>query len=244
MWIPFSIHPLLLLQSGIPAVGFKWYLLLKACQMCWLKKKRNLSSCWCTEFLLSRWSASHHTDNFKLRKNFVLNSRTANISSSKANEHQKKLVFSVTYIISLKQPGTEQPVSPISCLWYHMFLLGIPAKLQEALFSLGRETRGVRASPIPRFPSWWTEEDNPALRGVWGLSVHTALRFGGLKSFQMCQTDKNVSGGSKRWRTGFRLQNKLAKFSVVQMQLILCRTITKIFLQRLFPTSALFKSHS
>lgn len=99
-------------------------------------------------------------------------------------------------------------------------------------------------SPTARFPSWGTEEDNPALGDVWGLSVHTALRSGpngGLKGFQMCQSDKNLSGGGRRWRIESRLQNKFTTFSVVQMQLILCRTITKTFLQKLFPTSALFK---
>lgn len=52
-------------------------------------RKETPSLCWCTEFLLSRWSASHHTDNSKPRKNFGLNSRILNISSSKANKHKK-----------------------------------------------------------------------------------------------------------------------------------------------------------
>lgn len=71
-------------------------------------KRRNPSFCWCTELLLCRWSAAHHSDSCKTRKNFVLNSTTSNISSKWA----QKMVFSVTYIISLKQPANAEACKP------------------------------------------------------------------------------------------------------------------------------------
>lgn len=112
------------------------------------------------------------------------------------------------------------------------------ARLQEGLFTLEKGISGVRVPTMllsfPQVSQLADRRGKPSLVRFWGhvwCTPCTGFQMEVWKTFKCAKPTSKSSWWRQQCRTESRLQNKLTKFSVVQMQLI-CSTYCAELLEK------------